>query len=135
MLARHLWQLFKFGVVGASASATYFLLVVGIVESGLAKPLIANCIGYSLSIFVSYFGHQMWTFARPRSLLGQGPKFLAVTAIGFLINEGVFYLLNVRAHIDYRMSAILAILVVASITFFLNKFWVFRHEGSSEALD
>ena len=132
MLAR---QLFRFAVVGVIGTGTYFALVVALVETGIAKPMVATCLAYSVSFFISYFGHQMWTFERPRSLLGQGPKFLATVLFGFGLNEALFYLIHFKAQLDYRVSVIIAAGIVAAITFFLNKFWVFRAERGSTALD
>jgi putative flippase GtrA len=116
-------QLIRFGLVGCSACAVHFLVVISLVPLGM-NPLIANVVGFLVAFTVSYFGHKLWTFNHGksgRSLL----KFGVVALLSFLVNEGLFYLLLKFSSMRYEVALLLVLFLVALLTFILSKFWAF----------
>lgn len=119
-------QIIKFGVVGVTAMAVHFVVVVTLVYVS-NHPLLANFVGFLIAFQISFAGHSLWTF----QLTGKNNKdhktrFFTVAVLGFLINElGYFLLLNIL-HIDYRVALLFVLLVVSALTFILSKLWAFR---------
>lgn len=119
-------RLFRFGLVGCSAFLVHWLVVVLIVPLGL-EPLLANIVGYLTAFQVSYWGHRCCTFqAQALSHRQTLPRFLAVSVSSFAGNEFMYFLLLRYTQLDYRVSLVLVLAVVASATFLLSHNWAFR---------
>jgi putative flippase GtrA len=116
-------QVIRFGLVGCSACAVHFVVVISLVPLGM-NPLIANIFGFMVAFAVSYFGHTLWTFNHGksgRSLL----KFGLVAVLSFIVNEGLFYLLLSFSLMPYEIALLLVLFLLALMTFMLSKFWAF----------
>lgn len=122
-----IYQLMRFGIVGVSAAAVHFSVVVFLVQVGLVKqPLVANVFGFMLAFQVSYSGHRFWTF-RGTTVTHKTAwaKLLLVSASGFCANEGLFYLFLTVAGLPYPLALFIVLAIMPIITFTLSKFWVF----------
>ncbi|HET8705550.1 MAG TPA: GtrA family protein [Pseudomonadales bacterium] len=120
-------QLFKFGVVGASAAAVHMLIVITLVQNTPLHPLLANILAFLTAFFVSYIGHRQWTFeAQDQSHSSTGPKFFLVAVTGFISNEALFFLFLKYLPLPYYGSLFLVLILVAVFTFVLSKLWAFK---------
>jgi len=116
----------RFGVVGLSAAAVHFCIVVLLVQQLQYAPLVANVFAFFLSFQVSYFGHRFWTFRETTALHRDAmPRLLLVQLINLAANEALFYLL-LLLHLPYQFALILVLAILPFFTFFANRFWVFR---------
>jgi len=118
-------QLARFGVVGITAMAVHWIVVIAIVPLGLT-PLIANVIGFAAAFNVSYFGHRTWTFDSALAHATTLGRFLAVAIASFILNEVLYALLLHHTTLDYRSALLIVLLAVAVLTFVLSRFWAFR---------
>ena len=140
LLARY-ESVVKFMIVGGAATACHmvaanvarFLYDVG--------PQTANVIGYATGFFLSFFGHKFWSFAKT-SQEEQGLhtflKFGVVTAVGFGVNSGVFFvfckqippLFGYEAASErglwFNVSVAAGCLVAAASSYCFNRFWAFK---------
>lgn len=122
-----IYQIMRYGIIGSMAAATQYLAVILIVELAQADPVYANMIGYCCGFVISLTGHRLWTFATTtRHIKLIVPHLLLTTSLNFTINQSAFYFLYRHLHFHYTNALILCIIVATSVTFLLNKFWVFR---------
>lgn len=119
-------QLARFGVVGVSAMAVHWLVVVLLVPLGFA-PLIANIIAFCVAFNVSFFGHHHWTFASTATQQQTFKRFLGVALLSFAANETLYLLLLKFTAFDYRVALAIVLIAVAGMTYVLSRFWAFRH--------
>lgn len=120
-------QLTRFCIVGLLAAAVHFSIVVLLVEVGALKPLIANIFAFLIAFQVSYWGHRRWTFHTTTSLHGEAlPKLFLVNGLGFIANEGLFYIFMTMFGLSYPLALFLVLAILPVATFALGKFWVFR---------
>lgn len=123
-------QLTRFSVIGTLAAATHFLIVKACVPLGY-HPLVANILAFIVAFQVSYWGHNLWTFAGH----GNGnrdtcAKFLLTAILGFILNESLYaILLNQKIH--YDVALIIVLISVAAITFIISRLWAFNPKSSS----
>ncbi|MBO3714640.1 MAG: GtrA family protein, partial [Candidatus Accumulibacter sp.] len=105
-------QLAWFVAVGCAAAATHWTTAVaGIACLGLL-PAVANLIGWSIALVVSFSGHYFLTFRRQtKTLLPALGRFFAIATGGFAINELAFVYLLKATDIPYYW--LLAIILVA----------------------
>ena len=90
-------RIMRFGVVGLSAAAAHYCVVVTLVELLDIAPLLANVGGFIFAFWVSYFGHRHWTFSdsvdKQEGKKNTFLRFLSVAVLGFFMNEFLFFLL------------------------------------------
>ena len=118
-----------FVLVGCLAAAVHWVVVVGLV-SGLGwRPLRANVVGWLVALSVSFAGHHSLSFR------GHGVpahrsagRFVAVSALGFSINEIAYALLLRWSGHRYDTALALVLVGVAVLTWSLSRRWVFRRK-------
>lgn len=119
-------QLSWFSLVGLAALALHWSLVVALVPLGLT-PLWANPLAFLIAFQVSYFGHRHLTFAASTAGHMQTlPRFFVVACVSFLLNQLLYALLLYCTPLDYRLSLLLVLSAVASLTFISSRTWAFR---------
>lgn len=127
---RGLRQFIKFAIVGTSGFA-----VNGVVFTLLQLPLSIDQrqIWYYLIFSVAfmaggvsnYFLNRVWTFRSTGDALGEGAKFLTVSAIALCVSLIVSYVaapILGKGHKLWFISTCAGIVV----NFFVNKYWTFR---------
>jgi putative flippase GtrA len=121
------FQLMRFGIVGLTAAAVHFSVVVLLVELNLLQPLYANVIAFLISFNISYSGHRYWTF---RGTVTQHrtafPKLLLLQTSNLIANESLFYISLTFLKLPYPVALLLVLVTLPIITFTVSKFWVFR---------
>ncbi len=120
-------QLIRFGIIGSAATVTHFVTVILLVEFTKLHPLSANVFGFSCGFIVSFAGHRFWTFAGTEQLVRIAlPRFFLVAIINFICNQSLYSLFLMYFHWNYTVALIMVLGIMASITFLMSKFWVFR---------
>lgn len=115
----------RFGLVGAAATLSYYLLGLLFVNLARMPLLFGNALAYIISFFVSYAGQSRWTFeARDRDSR-MLPRFALAQAIGLGLNSLIIEICA-RIGLIYEISMIIAIAVVPVFVYFICKYWVFR---------
>lgn len=115
----------RFGVVGVTSTAVYFLTGLAFEYAGL-PVLVGNAAAYLLGFIVSYFGHKLWSFPSAVRHSGALPRFIVVWFAGLLLNTLIIWL-GIRLGLAYIVAMCAAIAFVPLFTYFVNRFWVFRH--------
>lgn len=118
-------QLCRFGLVGITAAAIHFTIVVVLVQTLSYEPLIANIFAFFISFQASYFGHRRFTFTgtiAPHTVAF--PKLLALQIFNFTANESLFYFF-LSMHLPYQVALILVLSILPLFTFTVSKLWVF----------
>ena len=124
-------QFVKFAVVGASGVlvnlAVFNLVVFAWGEKHALLPdLLANALGFVVSVFSNYCLNRRWTFRSHGEVGGELTKFFAVSLFAYVLNLGVFSLCRAGLGLDADVSQITAIAVVMPVNYMLNRFWSFR---------
>lgn len=119
-------QLFRFGIVGLTAAAIHFGIVVWIVQTWAIAPLIANVFAFGISFQVSYWGHRRWTFEGTTTLHREAfPKLVFIQALNFAANESLFYIF-LMFDLPYPIALAIVLTILPIFTFVSSKLWVFR---------
>lgn len=125
-MSRDLRRIGWFVAVGCTAAAVHFGVVVALVGRLGWAPLVANVGGWLVALGVSYGGHRRLTFADQRTPVARSaPRFLAVSALGFVVNEGAYALLLHGSGLGYRAALAAVLLGVAVLTYLLSRHWAF----------
>lgn len=119
-------QILKFALVGVGAtalhvvSALFFHNVLGI------APLVANVMAFVVATSWSFTGNWMWTFMRSASFWRAAPRFFALTATTFGINQGLVFLITVVGQKPLWVAMICVITIIPAINFWMSRARIFR---------
>jgi putative flippase GtrA len=118
-------EIFVYALVGGGAWGTQTLSFIIGVHFAIF-PSVSMIIGNFLGMFVSYFGHTIFTFRKSHKFSrSEFTKFIVTSAIGFIINVGsVRFIIKVLELEPYY--AIIPTVFTPLITFLINKFWAFK---------
>ncbi|WLP95679.1 GtrA family protein [Psychrobacter sp. M13] len=128
-------QALWFLVVGASAAAVHFLVLISVVSFTTISPAWANVIAFLLAFIVSFLGHFYLTFStsttsslyKDRQPLHTLLKWFASSVIGFAANQGLFVLgLNWFGESYYIFIWLVITAIITVMTFALGKLWAFK---------
>jgi putative flippase GtrA len=118
--------LIRFIAVGTTAAAVHWLVVVALVESTPALPLIANIAGWMAAVGVSFAGHHHLTFAGHGATVGGSAlRFALLSASGFTINESAYAVMLRWAPEHYAVGLGAVLVGVAIVTYRLSQTWAF----------
>jgi putative flippase GtrA len=119
-----------FVTVGAAAAAVHFAVVVLLVELRGWRPLVANPLGWLVAFGVSFVGHHRLTFANSGARTGRAAgRFLAVSAMGFAVNEAAYASLLAHGALGYRLGLGSVLVAVAALTYWASRRWAFMRTG------
>lgn len=120
-------QLLRFGLVGATAAATHFVVAVACVRGLRLDPQLANVVGFLVAFTVSFLGQWRWTFGTHAAPLARAlPSFFVVSVSGFAANALAYRWLLTHTALRYDVALALVLMAVAAMTFLLSRFWAFR---------
>ena len=128
-----------YGLVGLSALAVQdiFYIVTMSMQSHLTcetvycnifnsnLAIIAMFIGNLLGMFISYTGHNKFTFKKEKKCYKEFIKFSITSGIGLTFNLLSTYLLINVFHLNHTFGLI-PTFIAPVITYSISKFWVFK---------
>jgi putative flippase GtrA len=116
-----------FVVVGCVAAAVHLGIVSALVGAAAWQPLWANPVGWLVAFCFSYAGHRAFSFRAQAAPLGRSAgRFLAVSALGFAVNEGAYALLLRQGSLGYLWALAAVLVAVAVLTFVVSRYWAFE---------
>ncbi|MGE0044753.1 MAG: GtrA family protein [Hyphomonadaceae bacterium] len=119
-------QFMRFLVVGAIATGVHFATLIALVELARVSGIAATSAGFIAGAGVSYTLNRAFTFAAAGTPYARGlALFLAVAAIGFVVNGAIFTALTTRAA-PYLLAQAAATALVVLWSYAASRFIVFR---------
>ena len=121
-------QLMKFAIAGSIGAVAEIFVFVFLVEFTGIFYLISNIISITVGILLNYLVSHKWVFEE-----GRYPKkleftfFLLVSIIVIICNQFMVWFMVEIVAFDTSISKILAIISVSFISFFAQKYLVFKN--------
>ena len=119
-------RLIKFGLVGILATFVYYLALWCMVEILNIPVLLATSIAFVLVTIENYLLHYKWTFRSSNDHFIAFPRFILMSAGGFIINLFVMFAGVKLWGFNYLLVQAVAIVMVVSWNFVLTHFWIFN---------
>ena len=89
-------------------------------------PLAASVVGFLLSFAWCFLGHARWTFpAEGRDVGIALRRFAIVSVASFALTQATYAVALEWTSVDYRLSLILVIQMLALGKLFASKYWAF----------
>jgi putative flippase GtrA len=118
-------QFVRYGGAGAIGTAAHFAVLAALVQLAGASPVGASTVGAIVGAIINYALNYRFTFASRRAHHVALPRFLAIAAMGIVLNAAVLSaaLAFVRPH--YLIAQVAATGAVLVAGFFANRKWTF----------
>lgn len=119
-------QFLKFGIVGVSNTLIslgvyYLLYFMGV------NYLIANTMGFIISVLNSYYWNNRYVFKKTqKGHLKPLIKTFMSYGLTFILSTGLLFLMVNYLGISKVVAPIIAIIITIPINFFMNKLWAFK---------
>lgn len=124
-MSRLFKQIFKFGVVGFSATAIDYGLMVLLTEVFSVNYLVSSAISFCVSVVYNYLLSVFWVFDVQKSKGGQNfIVFLVLSIIGLLLNQGLMWLGTDILAVHYMLTKIVATVLVMVYNFITRKIFL-----------
>ncbi|CAN5446021.1 hypothetical protein BH10PSE7_BH10PSE7_07590 [soil metagenome] len=112
-------------LVGGGATLIHLLVALALNGVLGLSPLWSNFVAFLCAWSFSYAANWRWTFAAARAHRSALPRFFAVSAAGFLINQAMVYCCTILLHWPFWVALIPVILIVPAVSYIASKFWAF----------
>lgn len=116
---------FRYGSVGAVATAVHYLVLVLGVELAGWPAYAGSGVGAVVGAQVAYAGNRWFTFGHRGAMRTSWPRFQATALLGALLGMAIVGL-GVRLGVHYLISQAAATLASLLLTFAINRAWTFR---------
>lgn len=118
-------QLVAFGCVGVLATLVHYFVALKLTEGLLLNIFLANVAGYLAAVLVSLYGHSVFTYRKKVDSLIAG-RFFLVSIATLLVSQGILFVLEGYFKFSHRVSLAVVVSSIPLVSFFINKFWVYR---------
>lgn len=117
-------QILRYGGVGVLSNFLGYMAYIAIVAVGVGHKLAMSFV-YATVFIISFYGNRKFTFDHSGAIAAVGIKFVAVYALGYLINLCLLFFLVDKLGYKHEIVQLIAIGVIAILSFILLKFVVF----------
>ena len=120
----------KFGLVGATTAAIYFLVLAFHLEIIRANYNIAVSIAYAVSVIFQFLANKYFTFeSKTKNIAHQFSKFLVLLIVNYLLTILVVrYIVETVGYSPY-IGVIASIPLIVVTGFLLSKYWIYTGAG------
>ena len=120
-------SLFRFLLVGGSATALQYSIMAALIYSVAMGAVLASGIGFLISAGFNYWANAHFTFQQKGGHQQSLPRFLVTLAAACLINVVVLYGLT-RLGVQLILSQLITTAVVLIWNYTINAVWTFRKQ-------
>ena len=121
-----LGRLLRYGVSGGASALTHFGLGLLLAGPANLRPVVASTAGFAASILVSYALQHAWVFRSTAAHTVAGRRFLAVTAVAFLLNTLILTTGTELLAAPYPLVQAIALVTIPAVNYALNSRWTFQ---------
>lgn len=120
-----MFEVARFGLVGVLATGLHFAVLALLHSVAGVPPVGATVVAFLVALQVSYFGQRLWVFRQIDKRSGEALRFAGVACVGVALNAGSMALIVGVLGASYVLGFLVGTVAVPTLTFLVNKFWVF----------
>lgn len=124
-------RLIKYFISGGASAAVDLIILYILTDILGIWYLLSSIVAFAVAIGVSFTLQKFWTFRNLTTsrLYQQAALYLLIGVINLLLNSGLMYILVEVVLLWYILAQVIAALVIAALSFFVYKNFIF-HEAS-----
>lgn len=127
-MKRHVLELLRYGINGLAATAVHFaVLSFNLNVLGFQSAGAANMLAAVFGIGASFMGSRYFVFPRTgETIVMQAMKFSGLYGVIALVHGLILFIWTDWYGLDYKLGFIISTAVQVSLSYFGNKFLVFK---------
>ena len=119
-------QTVRFGIVGLLNTIIGLAAIYSVIFFVRAGPIIANIIGYSIGLVLSFFLNRNWTFDHAGTGHEGLPAFLVVAGLSYMCNLCVVAVGSYVFGLSPYLAQLCGVITYTTVMFFGCRVFVFR---------
>jgi len=127
-----LQQFILFTGVGFLSAVGHYGMLIGLVQLFDVGAVLASTAGALLGAWINYGLNRQYTFQSRASLTTAVPRFVLVAGGGVALNALFMWIGVDVLHLYYLYSQFASTGLILLWSFYLHKFWTFRHPPANE---
>ena len=117
-------QLTRYAIIGLASNVFGYLLYLTFTFGGIGYKA-AMTLVYVVGVIQTFFFNRKWSFRHDGAVSGSFVRYVAVYALGYLLNLGLLTIGVDHLELPHQAVQAVAIFVVATTIFVMNRYWVF----------
>ena len=122
----------RYATVGAISNVTGYLIYIALNLVGCG-PKMAMTLTYGVGVLQTFLFNRRWSFQFIGTTAPALVRYIFVYAVGYLINFLALMLLVDELGFPHVVVQGLMILIIATMLFLAQKYWVFRRASAGDA--
>ena len=122
----------RYATVGAISNVTGYLIYIALNLVGCG-PKLAMTLTYGVGVLQTFLFNRRWSFQFSGTTAPALVRYIFVYAVGYLINFLALMLLVDKLGFPHVVVQGLMILIIATMLFLAQKYWVFRRASAGDA--
>ena len=114
----------RFILVGLVSNVVLYLIYLGLTSVGLG-PKLAMSLAYVIGVVQTFHFNRAWSFRYRGALHGAFTRYILTYIFGYFFNLSILWFAVDHLQFPHQIVQAVAIIVVATSLFLLNKYWVF----------
>ena len=119
-------QLLRYLAVGGVNTVLGYAIIFGTMYFFGAEPLFSNAVGYGVCLALSFFLNKKFTFASTGDFRREAFPFFCVFISAYIVNFCTVFIFVYLLDVSEWISQLVGGVFYIAISFFLNKFYVFK---------
>ncbi len=119
-------QIFKFGVVGITATLVHVLTALYMHDVVGLSPMRSNFIAFLVASSPSYLGNWLWTFNQNGTAAHTFPRFIALSGSCFCLSQALVYTTVEIMGFPMWLSMLPVVSIVPAVSYWLSRTKIFR---------
>jgi len=127
----------KYLTAGGSAAVVNLFILYVLTEGFHVWYLYSAVLAFFCALGFSFLLQKLWTFQdfSVKKISNQAFLYLVIALFNLLVNTSILYFLVEYVRVWYLFSQIIAGLIVASYSFFVYNFFIFKNGVKSQNID
>lgn len=121
-------QFVKFGLVGVLNNAISYVVYVVLVKLGMHYTP-ANIIGFSISVFNSYYWNNKYVFASESKRVWWktlAKTYISYASTGIVLSNILLAVWIDVIHINEYVAPLITLIIIIPLNYIVNKFWAYK---------
>lgn len=123
-------QFFRYALVGLASNVVLYVGYLVVTSAGIGHKT-AMTLLYIVGLLQTYIFNRRWTFLYRGEISGSMLRYAASYAFGYLFNLAALFALVDMLGLPHRVMQGVLIMLVATLIFLLQKYWVFRKRAEN----
>jgi putative flippase GtrA len=127
-------QFTRWFVVGVTTNAALYLAYIALTRS-LLTPKVAMSVVYVTGVVIGFIANRSWSFGHTGPAQSAFLRYVAAYALGYVVNYVGLHVGIVVLGVPHELVQAVMIVVVAAMTFVMQKYYVFAAQPDPDSLD